>query len=148
MWLNAGGIAAPLLWASAVIVATMAGVAAALVIVAGPARVTAGVFVLDPLGDPRPPSFSEWIHNAAGMIYIVTLILAVLAWFVALRTRSRSSMWFAWYSLVTAVAAVAGAIRIDRHGPCDNRRCRPLSTRVGRRTELWILVFAATESRS
>ena len=129
-------------------VAGIAGVAAALVIVSGLARASAGVFVLDPLGDSRPPSFSEWIHNAAGTIYIVTLILAVLAWFVALRTRRRPPGWFAWYSLVTAVAAIAVPFALIGTGLATTADVGLFQRASFGVLNVWILVLAATESRS
>jgi len=158
-WLNAGGIVAPLLWASTVIYSgerhpeyshvrqyisdlaargsstqhvmqaagfilpglmtagfgillgrtggRLAGIASALLIVSGLARAAAGVFVPDPLDHRLPPSFDERMHDAAGLLYILTLILAVVTWMIASATRPRPSIGFAAYSVVTVVAAIA-----------------------------------------
>jgi hypothetical membrane protein len=163
-WLNAGGIVAPLLWASTVIYSgerhpeyshvrqyisdlaargsstqhvmqvagfivpgfmtsafgvllacsggRLAGIASALLIVSGLARAAAGVFVPDPLDQALPPSFDERMHNAAGMLYILTLILAVVTWTIASATRPRPSTWFAAYSVVTVVAAIAAPLAL------------------------------------
>jgi Protein of unknown function (DUF998) len=85
----------------------VAGIGSALLIVSGLARATAGVFVPDPLDRALPPSLEEQIHNAAGMLYVMTLILAVVVWMIASATHPRPSIWFSSYSLVTFVAAIA-----------------------------------------
>lgn len=87
----------------------VAGLGSALLIVSGLARATAGVFVPDPLDRVLPPSLDEQIHNAAGMLYVMTLILAVVMWIVASVTHSTRSIWFSLYSLVTVVAATTAA---------------------------------------
>jgi uncharacterized protein DUF998 len=83
------------------------GIGSALLIVSGLARATAGVFVPDPLDRALTPSLDEQIHNAAGMLYVMTLLLAVVVWMVVSMTRPRPSYWFSSYSLVTVVAAIA-----------------------------------------
>jgi len=87
----------------------VAGIGSALLIVSGLARATAGVFVPDPLDRALTPSFDEQIHNAAGMLYVMTLILAAVMWMVASVTRPTRSIWFSLYSLVTVVAATTAA---------------------------------------
>jgi len=85
------------------------GIGAALLIVSGLARATAGVFVPDPLDRALTPSLDEQIHNAAGMLYVMTLMVAVVVWMIASATHPRPSIWFAVYSLVTVVAAIGAA---------------------------------------
>jgi hypothetical membrane protein len=194
-WLNAGGIVAPVLWASAVVYsgslhpeysharqyvselaargsstqhvmqaagfvlpglmtagfgallgmrngARVAGIGSALLIVSGLARATAGVFVPDPPDRALPPSFGEWMHNAAGMTYAVTLPLAALVWFIASLTRRRS-LWFAWYSLVTVVAAVASPFALIGTGIATARDVGLFQRVSFGLLNMWILVFAA-----
>ena len=85
----------------------LAGSGAALLIVGGIARITAGVFPLDPCCAQIAPSFSERMHNAAGATYVLATSAAVLIWCaVAERTFRTRAQWFRWYSLATFVAAV------------------------------------------
>ena len=195
-WLNAGGIVAPVLWASAVVYsgslhpeysharqyiselaargsstqhvmqatgfvlpglmtagfgvllamsnrARVAGIGAALLIVSGLARATAGVFVPDPPGRGLPPSFEEWMHNAAGLTYVVTLPLAVLVWFMASRTERWLSTWFTWYSLATVVAAVASPFALIAAGIATARDVGLFQRVSFGLLNSWILVFAA-----
>src|SRR5688572_16533016 len=200
-WLNAGGLVAPVLWASAVVYsgsfhpgysharqyiselaargsstqhvmqaagfvlpglltagfgvplgmrhgASMAGLGSALLIVSGLARATAGVFVLDPPGRALPPSFEEWMHNAAGVTYVVTLTLAALVWFIASLTGRRPSIWFAWYSLATVVAAVASPFALIGAGIATARDVGLFQRVSFAVLNSWILVFAAVEHGS
>ena len=194
-WLNAGGVVAPLLWASAVIYSgsrhpeyshvrqyisdlaargsstqhpmqaagfilpgllmagfgvllgvraatKAAGIGSALLVVGGLARATAGVFLPDPLGDALPSTFEARVHNGAGLTYAVTLTLAGLVWFLALRRDARSSTWFAWYSLVTVVAAVLSPFALIGAGiaaPGDVGLFQRAWFGV---LNIWLLVFA------
>jgi Protein of unknown function (DUF998) len=120
-----------------------AGIGSALLIVGGLARAAAGVFLPDPLGDALPTTFEARAHDGAGLTYGVTLTLAVLVWFLALRRDARSSKWFAWYSLVTVVAAIlspfvligAGIAALTDVGLFQRAWFGGLNT--------WMLVFAA-----
>jgi hypothetical membrane protein len=199
-WLNAGGIVAPLLWASAVVysssrhpeysqarqyisdlaargsstqhvmqaagfvlpglltagfgvvlgvraVGRAAGVGAALLIVAGLARAAAGVFAPDPLGQAFQPSFEQWMHNAAGMMYALTLILAVVVWVRGSATNRLAPKWFPAYSLVTAVATVATPFALIGAGIATGG-----DVGVFQRVSLgllntWMLVFASVVCR-
>jgi hypothetical membrane protein len=194
-WLNAGGIVAPVLWASAVVYSgslhpeyshvrqyiselaargsstqhvmqaagfvlpglmtagfgvllgtrngtRVAEIGSALLIVSGLARATAGVFVPDPPGRALPPSFEEWMHNAAGLTYVVTLTLAALVWFIASRTGRRRSMWFSLYSLVTVVAAVASPLVLIGAGLATARDVGLFQRVSFGLLNSWILVFA------
>ena len=94
----------------------IAGIGGALLIVSGLARATAGVFVLDPLDSAVTPSTDEEIHNAAGMLYVLTLILTVVVWMIASVTRSGRSTWFASYSLLTVVVAIAAPFALIAAG--------------------------------
>ena len=87
--------------------ARRAGVAASLVIVSGLARAAAGVFPADPCCSSAPPSVDQQIHNVAGGVFYVTLLLAALMWsFSARQVLGPRSGWFRWYSLASAVLAV------------------------------------------
>jgi hypothetical membrane protein len=196
-WLNAGGVVAPLLWASAVIyngsrhpeyshirqyisdlaargsstqhpmqvagfilpgllmagfgvllgvraATKAAGIGSALLIVGGLARAAAGVFLPDPLGSVALPStFEARVHNGAGLTYGVTLTLAVLVWFLALRRDARSSKWFAWYSLVTFVAAILSPLVLIGAGLAAFRDVGLFQRAWFGVLNLWMLVFAA-----
>jgi Protein of unknown function (DUF998) len=195
-WLNAGGIVAPVLWASAVVYsgslhpeysharqyiselaargsstqhvmqaagfvlpglmtagfgallgmrngARVAGVGSALLIVSGLARAAAGVFVPDPPDRALPPSFEERMHNAAGLTYVVTLPLGALVWFIASQTGRRPSTWFAWYSLVTVVAAAASPFGLIGAGIATARDVGLFQRVSFGLLNSWILVFAA-----
>jgi hypothetical membrane protein len=119
-----------------------AGAGAALLIVAGLARITAGVFSLDPCCAQGAPSFSERIHNAAGAGYLVTMVAAVLIWCVVtdrtFRTRVR---WFRWYSQATLVAAITLPWWLMRFGS-DPANVGLFQRATFGVLNLWILVFA------
>ena len=69
----------------------LAGIASALLVVSGLARAAAGVFVPDPLDSTLPLSFDEQMHDAAGLSYMLTFILAVVTWTVASAASARRS---------------------------------------------------------
>jgi len=84
----------------------LAGTSAALLVVGGIARITAGAFPRDPCCAPVP-SFSGRMHNTAGAAYVMTMVAAVLLWsFVAEPTLRTRAQWFRWYSLATFIAAI------------------------------------------
>jgi len=56
------------------------------------------------------------LHNGAGVMYGVTFTLAVLVWFLATWREDRPPGWFAWYSLVTLVAAVVSSFALIAAG--------------------------------
>ena len=122
----------------------LAGAGAALLIVGGIARITAGVFPLDPCCLPMPPSFTARTHNAAGMLHVVTMCAAVVIWCAvgeaAFRTRGH---WFRWYSLATFVAAITLPWWLMRSG-IDASNVG-LFQRVSLGVlNLWLLVFAVS----
>ena len=120
----------------------MAGIGSALLIVSGLARAAAGVFVPDPLDDALPPSFDERMHNAAGTLYVLSLILAVVMWIVASMTHPRPSIWFASYSLVTVVAAIAAPPALLRAGIATGHDVGLFQRALLGALNAWILVFA------
>jgi hypothetical membrane protein len=197
-WLNLGGIAAPLVWASTVIYSgslhpeyshvhqyisdlaargsstqhlmqaagfilpglmmagfgvglgmrvatTAAGIGSALLIVSGLARGAAGVFLPDPLGAALPPTFEAHVHNAAGVMYGVTFTLAVLVWFLATWRDARMPRWFAWYSLVTVVAAVVSSVALIGAGLAAPGEVGLFQRAWLGALNIWLLVFAAIE---
>lgn len=74
---------------------------AALLIIHGAGRLTAGTFPCDP-GCPVPgSSVSQVVHNAAGMLSVITLLAAAL--FCSFHLRKIGRHRFAWYSLVSAI---------------------------------------------
>ncbi|HKH72075.1 MAG TPA: DUF998 domain-containing protein [Vicinamibacterales bacterium] len=121
---------------------TLAGAGAALLIVGGIARVTAGVFPIDPCCAPMAASFSERLHNAAGATYVLATSAAVLIWcLVSERTFRTRVHWFRWYSLATFVAAITLPWWLIRFGT------DPASVGLFQRASfgalnLWALVFA------
>jgi hypothetical protein len=120
----------------------VAGIGSALLIVSGLARATAGVFVPDPLDRVLPPSLDEQIHNAAGMLYVMTLILAVVMWMVASVTRSTRSIWFSLYSLVTVVAATTAAPALIAAGIATGADVGLFQRTLLGSLNAWILAFA------
>ena len=118
------------------------GIVGALLIVSGLARATAGVFVPDPLDQAIAPSLNEQIHNAAGMLYVMTLILAVVMWMIASLTRSRPSIWFSSYSLVTVVAAIAAPPALVAAGMATWADIGLLQRAMLGTLNVWILTLA------
>jgi hypothetical membrane protein len=119
-----------------------AGAGAALLIVSGIARIAAGVFPPDPCCAPMAPSFSERMHNAAGVAYVLTIGAAVLVWCaVSERTFRTGAHWFRWYSLATFVAAITMPFWLIRFGtdPANVGLIQRASFGV---LNLWVLVFA------
>jgi hypothetical membrane protein len=85
-----------------------AGVSASLVIVAGLAKIVAGIFVPDPCCSAVPASMSNQIHDLAGAIYFLTLGCAVAVCGVSGTTVFGARVaWLKWYSLVSVVLAVS-----------------------------------------
>ena len=120
----------------------LAGAGAALIIVSGIARIAAGVFPLDPCCAPMAPSFSQRMHNAAGGIYLLAMVAAVLIWCVAAeRMFWTRAHWFRWYSLITLVAAITLPSWLIRFGtdPANVGLFQRASFGV---LNLWVLVFA------
>ena len=120
----------------------LAGAGAALLIVAGLARIAAGVFPLDPCCAPMAVSLSQRLHNAAGGVFMLATATAVLIWcVVAERTFRTPAHWFRWYSLATFVAALTLPLWLIRFG------ADPASVGLFQRASLgalnlWGLVFA------
>ena len=120
----------------------LAAAGAALLIVSGLARITAGAFPLDPCCAPMTPSFSARVHNAAGAAYVVTMVVAALIWgAVRERTFRTRAHWFRWYSLASFVAAVTLPWWLIRFGadPANVGLFQRASFAV---LNLWMLIFA------
>ena len=120
----------------------LAGTGAALLIVSGLARIVAGAFLLDPCCAPMAPSFSERVHNAAGVAYMLAIGAAVLTWSaVAERTFRTRGHWFRWYSLVTLVMAIMLPWWLSRVGGAATNVGLIQRASFGV-VNLWLLVFA------
>jgi hypothetical membrane protein len=120
----------------------LAAAGAALLIVSGLARITAGAFPLDPCCAPIAPSFSARVHNGAGAAYVVTIVAAALIWSgVGEKTFRTRAYWFRWYSLASAAAAVTLPWWLMRFGtdPANVGLFQRASFAV---LNLWLLVFA------
>jgi hypothetical membrane protein len=120
----------------------LAGAGAALLIVSGIARIAAGVFPLDPCCAQMDSSFSQRMHNAAGGVYVLSMVAAVLLWCaVAERTFRTRAHWFRWYSLATFVVAITLPSWLIRFGtdPANAGLFQRASFGV---LNLWVLVFA------
>jgi len=119
-----------------------AGAGAALLIVSGIARVAAGVFPSDPCCAPIVPSFSERMHNAAGLAFVLAIAAAVLIWSAVTEPTFRTrAQWFRWYSLATFVAAVTMPLLLIRFG--SGSANVGLMQRVSFSAfNVWVLVFA------
>jgi hypothetical membrane protein len=119
----------------------LAGAGAALLIVSGVARMTAGVFPLDACCAPTV-SLSHRIHNAVGASYVFTMIAAVLIWSaVAERTFTTRAHWFRWYSLATFVAAITLPWWLMRFGT-DSANVGLFQRASFSVLNLWVFVFA------
>ena len=120
----------------------LAGAGAAMLMVCGIARITAGVFPLDPCCAPIAPSLSARLHNAAGTTHVVTMGAAVLIWcVVAERTFRTRAHWFRWYSLATFVAAITLPLWLIRLG-IDPANVGLFQRALLGVLNLWLLVFA------
>jgi hypothetical membrane protein len=120
----------------------LAGTGAALLIVGGIARITAGVFPLDPFCAPIAPSFSERMHNTAGATYVLATSAAVLIWCsVSERTFRTRALWFRWYSLATFVGAITVPWWLIRFGidPANVGLFQRASFGI---LNVWLFVFA------
>jgi len=120
----------------------LAGVGAALLIVAGIARIAAGVFPPDPCCAPMAVSVSERMHNTAGGAYLLAMGAVVLIWSaVAERTFRTRGHWFRWYSLATLLAALTLPLWLISFGtdPANVGLFQRASFGV---LNLWVLVFA------
>jgi hypothetical protein len=120
----------------------LAGAGAALLIVAGIARIAAGVFPPDPCCAPMAASVSERMHNAAGAAYVLAMSAVVLIWCaVAEPTFRTRAHWFRWYSLATLVTAITLPLWLIRFGadPANVGLFQRASFGI---LNLWVLVFA------
>jgi hypothetical membrane protein len=120
----------------------LAGAGAALLIVSGLARIAAGVFPPDPCCVPMVPSFSERMHNAAGLAFVLTIGATVLIWCAVSEPTFRTQAhWFRWYSLATYTTAITLPFLLIRFGtdPSNVGLFQRASFSV---LNLWILVFA------
>ena len=123
----------------------LAGVGAALLIVSGIARMTAGMFPLDPCCVPITLSFSHRMHNAAGSAYVLVMVTTVLIWCaVTERTFRTRAHWFRWYSLGTLVGAIALPSWLISFG-IDPANVGLFQRASFGALNLWILVFALVD---
>jgi hypothetical membrane protein len=121
---------------------TLAGAGAALLIVSGLARIAAGVFPPDPCCVPMVPSFSERMHNAAGLAFVLTMGATVLIWCAVTEQRFRTrGHWFRWYSLATLVTAITLPFLLSRFG-AGSANVGLIQRASFSVLNLWILVFA------
>jgi hypothetical membrane protein len=112
---------------------------AALLIVHGVGRLTAGTFPCDP-GCPVPgSSLSQVVHNVAGMLNISTLPAAALFCFLHFRKIGRHR--FAWYSLVSAIVGTVFLVLTVLNAPTHSHvgLFQRLSFGI---MHLWLGVFA------
>ena len=82
------------------------------------------------------------LHNGAGVMYGVTFTLAVLVWFLATWREDRPPGWFAWYSLVTVVAAVVSSFALIAAGIAAPGDIGLLQRAWLGSLNTWMLVFA------
>jgi hypothetical membrane protein len=119
-----------------------AGAGAALLIASGIARIAAGVFPPDPCCATMAPSFSERMHNAAGLGFVLTIGAAVLIWSAVTEPTFRTrTNWFRWYSLVTFVAALTLPLLLPRFG-AGSVNVGLMQRASFSVLNLWVLVFA------
>jgi hypothetical protein len=76
------------------------------------------------------------------MLYVMTLILAVVVWMVASVTRPRRSIWFSLYSLVTVVAAITVAPVLIAAGIATAADVGLFQRAILGSLNIWILAFA------
>ena len=127
----------------------LAAFAASFLIVSGIARAVAGVFPLDACTS-APQSASHQIHNVAGGVYYFTLTMAALVGAVAAQQMfGRRVGWFRWYSLTSAVLAIASPSVLLWMGAATSADVGLFQRVSFGLLNLWIFVLAAvTWSRS
>ncbi|BFM12839.1 hypothetical protein R50072_29920 [Simiduia litorea] len=84
----------------------LARVSGALVIVHGFGSMLAGFFSCDRGCDLVSPSIEQNLHNLAGFIMFLSLLLANLLW-VFLAKRQLGVKWFVWFSLAVSLFVIA-----------------------------------------
>lgn len=79
---------------------------AALILLHGLASIAAGAFSCDEGCAPQQPSVSQQIHNLAGLVMFLSLVVACALWW-GLSKRLLSSPSFGWFSALCLVLALA-----------------------------------------
>lgn len=122
----------------------LVAIAASFLIVSGIAKTVAGVFPRDPCCTSALPSTAQEIHNVAGGVYYFTLGMAALMGTVAARQMfGRRSGWFRWYSLTSAVMAIASPSLLMWAGAATSADVGLFQRVSFGILNLWIFVFAA-----
>lgn len=120
------------------------GVGAALLMVAGIARLTAGVFPPDACC-AAVVSLSHRLHNIAGMTYVLTFATALVVWsMTSERAAGAGSQWFRCFSASSVLLAILVPLVLISTGAAD-RGDVGLFQRVSFGIfNVWLFVFAAT----
>ena len=125
-----------------------AGVSAALVTVAGLAKILAGIFVPDPCCAVVPASLSNQIHNLSGATHVLTLVCAAALCGVSATTMFGSRvLWWRWYSLASAVLAVSLPLLLILTGIAGNGDVGLFQRASFGVLNLWVLVYAVSAWR-
>ena len=77
-----------------------------LIIIHGLATFAAGYFPCDVGCLPDVPSSTQVIHNAAGSVLFLSLLLAQLLW-ITLAVKKHTRAWFGWFTLICVVVSLA-----------------------------------------
>lgn len=84
---------------------TPAKVTGVLIVVHGVMSIAAGFFSCDAECNPESPSISQVVHNLAGLIMFLSLVVASGIW-IYLSKRLLASNKLAWFSLLCTLVAV------------------------------------------
>ncbi len=120
--------------------------AAVLVIIHGAGRVVAGIFPCDTGCPMTNPSFSQTVHNIAGMINGLTLPAAALLWASHVWKTGRSGR-FAWYSLASGILGLTFLLLMILNLPTRHNAGLYQRLSFGL-TYLWLVALAVAIWRS
>lgn len=90
-------------------VSISAKISATLIVVHGLATFIAGFFPCDAGCMPEIPSRSQNIHNIAGGILFLSLLLAQVMWIV-IALKKNTKAWFGWFTLASILVSLSAAI--------------------------------------
>jgi len=113
----------------------------------GLSRIIAGLFPCDTGCPAIATSFSQGMHNAAGSLSALSLIVAAILYSWRAR-KIQSANWLAWYSIAAAVVSLVFVGLVARSGFTPDRIDLGLFQRLGfGLMNLWVALLALREFR-